>query len=138
MKLEASEIVALSKVVAAKDARAASAELAPGEHEVDFVVRVTGSLKRGEDYDQRIVLKADPWTVLVAALSHLNGVTVDSLVREALNADPALVKSIKKMANEAMEKLNKPTTTHCNGKVGANVAAEPVAVGGAVVVKSEE
>lgn len=116
-KLNPAEIVALSKVVSAKRAKEASAELAVGSHDVDFLVQVTGSVKRGEDYEQEIVLKADPWTMLAAALSHLNGITVKSLVKEALSSDPKLVASIKKQAKDAMSEINKPTKTSCNGKV---------------------
>jgi hypothetical protein len=121
--LNPAEIIALAKVVKAAEAKKASTELAVGNHDVDFTVRVTGSLKRGADYTQQIVAKADPWTLLAAALSHLNGVTVDSLVKEALAADPALVKSLKANAAEAIAKVKGPTDTACNGKVTTKVAA---------------
>ena len=121
MNLSPQEVIALSKAVTAKEQKTAATELAPGEYDVDFVVQVQGSIKRGEDYDQQIVAKADPWTLLTAALSHLNGVTVESLVKEALTADPALVKSLKKQAAEAVQKVKGPTETHCNGKVTTNV-----------------
>ena len=109
--------IALNKAVSASVARKASAELTPGDHNVDCLVHITGSLKRGEDYEQEIVAKADPWTLVAAALSHLNGVTVDSLVREALTADPALVKSLKAEAAVAVKAVKAPTLTACNGKV---------------------
>ncbi len=116
-ELNAAEVVALAKVVTGKRLKEASAELTVGSHDVDFLVQVTGSVKRGEDYEQEIVLKAEPWTMLAAALSHLNGVTVESLVKEALTSDPELVKSIKAEAKDAMARINKPTLTSCNGKV---------------------
>ena len=119
--LNAAETVALSKVVTAKQVKEASAELAIGDHEVDFLVQVRGSLKRGENYEQQIVAKADPWTLLAVSLSHLNGVTVESIVKEALTADPELVKSIKKMAGEAIADVKAPTVTQCNGKVTTKV-----------------
>jgi hypothetical protein len=136
-KMRPEEIVALSKVVGAAETRKASAELTPGDHAVDFVVRVSGTVRRGEDYRQQIVLKADPWTMLAAALSHLNGVTVGSLVREALGADPELVKSIKAGALAAMAELHEPTETACNGKVTVKVEADPLPAG-AVALKEEE
>lgn len=108
----------LSKLVAdmAKDARDG---LTVGKYAVSetVVLHVDGTVTVGEDYEQRIVLKADPWMLLQAALSHLNDVTVDSLVREALTADPKLVKSIKESAQEAMDIINAPTVTACKGKV---------------------
>jgi len=123
MELAPAEIVALNKVIKAAEAKKASAELPVGNHDVDFTVRVTGSLKRGADYTSKIVAKADPWTLLAAALSHLNGVTVDSLVKEALTADPALIKSLKASAADAIGKVKGPTETACNGKVTTKVAA---------------
>lgn len=122
-ELTAAEIVAITKAVSDKDAKAAKAALTVGEHDVDVTIRVTGSIKRGLDYTQKIVAKADPWTLLAAALSHLNGVTVDSIVREALSADPALVKSLKAQAQDALEAVKAPTDTPCTGKVTAKVAA---------------
>ena len=115
-------IVALSKAVSAPAAKAAKAALPVGETAVDVVVHLTGTLKRGEDYTQAIVAKADPWTLLAAALSHLNGVTVDSIVREALTADPALVKSLKAKAADAIAAVKGPTETPCTGKVTGKVA----------------
>lgn len=118
------ETIALSKAITSKDAKKASSELEVGEHEVNFLVHITGGLKRGEDYNQRIVAKADPWTLLTAALSHLNGITVASLVREALAADPKLVDSIKKEAKDSIEKITKPTNTACNGKITHDIEVE--------------
>lgn len=115
--LNAAEIIALSKVVEPKVLKDASAKLAAGDHEVDFLVQVRGSLRKGEDYQQRIVAKADAWTLLAVALSHLNGVTVESIVTEALNADPDMVKSIKKKADDAIASVKAPTMTTCNGKI---------------------
>lgn len=54
-------------------------------------------------------------------MSKLNGVTVDSLVREALTADPALVKSLKAKAATAINAVKAPTLTVCNGKVTTKV-----------------
>lgn len=122
--LTPAEVLALAKVVKSSEAKQASTELAVGEHAVDILVRVKGTLKRGEDYPSQIVAKADPWTLLAAALSHLNGVTVDSLVKEALTADPALVKSLKANAADAIAAIKAPTKTVCNGKVTTKVAAE--------------
>jgi hypothetical protein len=126
-------IVALNKAVSAAAARKASAELTPGEHNVDCLVHVTGTLKRGEDYEQEIVAKADPWTLVAAALSHLNGVTVDSLVREALTADPELVKSLKREAATAVKAVKAPTLTACNGKVTVKLDVSVVSEAAAAV-----
>jgi len=126
MNLSNEEIVALSKAISSARAKKAKGEMDAGEVGVDFLVRVTGTLKRGDNYDQRIVAKAEPWTLLAVTLSHLNGVTVESIVREALNADPEMVASIKEEANEAMEDIKEPTYTPCNGKVTGSVSAKKV------------
>jgi len=115
--LSAAEVVALSKLVTAAQAKAASGNLPVGQHSVALDLRVEVDLNRGEDYVQAIVAKADPWTLLAAALSHLNGVTVKSIVREALTSDPALIKSLKAEAAEALAEVKTPTDTDCNGKV---------------------
>lgn len=127
--MNAATLTLLAKSVAdmSKDAREG---LTVGKHAIDETVtlHVSGLVTVGEDYEQRIVLKADPWTILQAALSHLNGVTVESLVREALTADPKLVKSIKESAQDAMDAINAPTMTACKGKVTTK--------GGATVVEA--
>jgi hypothetical protein len=111
------ELIALAKIVSDDDVREASRVLTSGEYGVDFMVRVSGNIKRGENYTAKIVAKADPWLLLAAALSHLNGITVESIVREALAADPALVESLKVKAADAISTLKGTTETPCNGRV---------------------
>lgn len=122
------EVVALAKAVKDAAAKEAGAGVTAGEYSVDFTVRVTGSIKKGEDYDAEIVAKVDPWLLLAAALSHLNGVTVDSIVREALTADEALVDGLKAKAADAIAAVKAPTKTRCNGKITTKLAVTPVAV----------
>jgi hypothetical protein len=122
-KLSPLQELAASK---AKCSSAARNAVNPGEHGVDFLLRVSGTVKVGEDHEQRIVAKADPWTLLAAALSHLNGVTVDSLTREALEADPELVKSIKAQAKDSIEACKEATMTPCKGKVTTKLSYEVV------------
>lgn len=116
--LPATVLAALAKGIAdaAKDNREA---LTVGEHFVNETVTITvsGKVTVGEDYSQRIVLKADPFLLLQVALSHLNGVTIESIVREALSADVSLTKGLKKQAEQAWEAINAPTVTECKGKV---------------------
>jgi hypothetical protein len=126
LNLEAAEVKALAALVTDTAAKKASAELVVGENPVDFTVRVHGVLNRGKDYEQEIVSKADPWTLLVVALSHLNGVTVESITKEALTADPALVENLKVQAKKAIETVKGPTLTPCNGKVTVDLVCERV------------
>lgn len=125
-EMDAVQVVALAKLVKEGQAKAASAGVAAGEYAVDFVVRVHGLVTKGENYEQPIVEKAEPWVLLAAALSHLNGVTVESLVREALTAPAELVDSLKKQAADAVAAVKAATMTKCNGKVTTKLVAELV------------
>ena len=116
--------LAASKAVDTASVKAARADVSVGEHFVDFLARVSGSFKVGEDYEQRLVAKADPFALLAVALSKLNGVTLDSLVREALEADPEEIKEIKARASEAIQALKAPTMSVCLGKVTTNLDFE--------------
>ena len=124
--LSAVEVVAVGKVVSDKESSEANGGLTAGQHEVDVTVRVRGTLTRGENYTAQIVEKANPWLILAVAMSHLNGVTVDSIVKEALTADPALVDSLKEKAAEAIAAIKGPTETACNGKTTGKLVAELV------------
>lgn len=116
--LPAPVLAALAKGIAdaAKDNRE---NLAVGEHFVNETVTITvsGKVTVGEDYPQNIVLKADPFLLLAVALSHLNDKTIESIAREALTADAALAKSVKKQAEKAWDAIADTTLTNCKGKV---------------------
>ena len=116
--------LAASKAIDAAAAKAARTEVTVGEHFVDFLVRVTGSLKVGEDYEQRLVAKVDFAALFAVAMSKLNGVTIDALVREALEADPGEIKEIKARASEALETIKAPTMSFCKGKVTTELGFE--------------
>lgn len=125
-QMSAVQTVALAKLVKDAAAKAASAGVTVGEYKLDFTVRVSGLVTKGADYEQPIVEKAEPWVLLAAALSHLNGVTVESLVREALTDRSELVDSLKKQAADAVAAVKGPTMTKCNGKVTTKLVAELV------------
>ena len=124
--LNPAETKALAALVTVSAAQNASEELAVGETPVNFTVHVSGTLNRGANYESQIVAKAEPWLLLVVALSHLNGVTVESITREALTANPALVENLKAEATVAIEKIKAPTNTQCNGKVTVELVCERV------------
>jgi len=117
------DAVALAKVVSEEAYKAASAGLTVGKHEVDVTVRIVGTIGKGADYEQKVVAKADPWGLLAVALSKLNGVTVDSLTREALGLSEDALTAIKEQAKESIAAVKGPTLTKCNGKVTANLTA---------------
>ncbi|CAB4203347.1 hypothetical protein UFOVP1382_5 [uncultured Caudovirales phage] len=110
------QTLALAKLIPEGAEKAARAAIQPGHYIVEFDAHVAVDMTVGEDFRQRIVLKADPWTLLAAALSHLNDVTIDSLVREAISADPKLVESIKEKAKLAMDTVHEATWTDSKGK----------------------
>jgi hypothetical protein len=114
---------AVAKVIKDKALKEARATLMVGTHEVDTVVRIKGTITVGEDYEERIVGKADAWTLLEVALSKLNGVTVEMLVREALNGT-INTETVKAQAEQAMETVKEATLTICKGKVTTKLEAE--------------
>ena len=115
--MNAIETLAVCKAIKEAAEKTASANLAPGTHTVDCTVRVTGIITKGEDYNQNIVAKADPWTLLAVAMSKLNGVTLESIVKDALNTPEELIEAIKLSAKTAVEAVKAPTLTACKGKV---------------------
>lgn len=128
MKRNELDTVALGKALSSKEVREASKALAPGEHEVDLLVRITGSLKRGEDYDQRINPKVD-WTSLCAILlDGKNAKEIAEAVKLSLTDEAkAKAKAIKADAEAAMLVLKGSTLTECNGKVTTDLAVEVIA-----------
>ena len=121
------EKVAIAKVVKDEAAKDASSQIPSGDYSIDFVVRVTGSLKKGEDYDQPIVAKCDPWLLFAVALSKLNGVTVDSIVRESTTMDDAMLDGLKEKAAEAIQTIKGALPpTRCNGKITTKLEVIPV------------
>jgi hypothetical protein len=127
MKRNELDTVALGKALSSKEVREASKALAPGEHEVDLLVRITGSLKRGEDYDQRINPKVD-WTSLCAILlDGKNAKEIAEAVKLSLTDEAkAKAKAIKADAEAAMLVLKGSTLTECNGKVTTDLAVEVI------------
>jgi hypothetical protein len=122
--LSSAEIIALSKAVKAADSKAASSELAEGDHDVDFVVRVTGSIKRGANYEQQVANKID-WALLTACLfGKVNEATAAAAMTDYLAAQGKIEKELKASANAKVAVLKTKTLTACNGKVTTKVAAE--------------
>ena len=115
---------AIQKIKLTREQRDA---ISAGQYKGSALVCVDYDLKVGDDYPQRIVGKADAWKLLLVALSHLNNVTIESIAREAINADPALVKSLKEKANTATAAIKATTWTDCKGKITGTVIAREAA-----------
>lgn len=121
--------LATAKVHKGKAIKAASADLAVGTHDVDVLVRITGSLTRGEDFEQRIVGKADAWGLLAAALHGKDSREIAALVRESLSGNlKGEIDRLKAEAAAAMLVLKGATLTPCNGKITTKLTAEVVEV----------
>jgi len=90
-----------------------------GTHPIDRTVNVhvKGTVTVGEDYEQRIVAKADAWKLLHVAMSKLNHVTMAAIVREALSDEGIDTAAIKAQADECVQTLKDATMTPCKGKV---------------------
>lgn len=83
---------------------------------VEFTVTGKAVVKRGEDFEQ-VQTFAVPYDLLLAVtLSKLNGVTVESIVREALSTDidPSQVKA---EASEALKKIKGTAMRKASGKI---------------------
>ena len=122
-EFDKTQTIAIAKLVSKGAYETASEGVKAGSYNVDFMLHVTGTVKKGEDYDQKFVAKADPWMLLAVALSKLNGVTVASIVKEAETAKNDMIDSIKAEASEAINqiKANVPDTK-ANGKITAKLS----------------
>ena len=122
--LSPAELQLLAKEVA-KAQKATRGNLDVGDTPVDSLVtlHLNGTVRCGEDFEQRHVAKAQPWALLAVALSKLNGVTVASLTREALSADAALITQVKAGAEDAIQAIKEPTRKPTRGKVTTPAAA---------------
>ena len=80
-KLEASELISLYKTIRKESASEESPKLSVGTTEIDMLVRIHGTLEKGEDFEQRVVAKAEPWSIIATLLSKLNGVTIESVIK---------------------------------------------------------
>ena len=127
MKRTELDTVALGKALASKEVREASKALAPGEHAVDLLVRISGSLKRGDDYSQNTVQKVDWLSLCAVLLDGKNAKEIAEAVRLSLSdeAKPK-AKGIKKAAEAAMLVLKGSTLTECNGKVTTDLTVEVI------------
>jgi len=113
------EASALARALDSKSkvAKIASESLPVGEHDVDVIVHVTGTLKRAENEERPIANKVD-WALLYAvASSHMNPATRASIKREYQDSDPELQKSLKAEAVADVEDLKVETMTKCNGRI---------------------
>jgi Glu-tRNA(Gln) amidotransferase subunit E-like FAD-binding protein len=117
---------AIGKVLKPKQVSEASSKLSSGMYEIDEIVRLTGTITKGEDYEQTVAMSVPVWKLLAVTLSKLNNETVDSIVRKADEISDEQEKEIKEKAQEALTKIKGKAKKVCAGKVTTDLAIEIV------------
>jgi len=113
---------------AARDALTAGTD-----YTVDGTFRIRGTMHIGHD-EEKTHYAAVPWAGLLAvALSKLNGVTVEALLREAVKGRPSTA-SVKKAAEQAVQTVVGGTQKVFRGKVTTDLQVDVVS---AAVLTSE-
>jgi len=142
MALTSEQIIAVSKVVKDKIAKDASKEVAPGRYDVDLLVRVFGSFKKGEDFQQKITARINFALLAALALSKVNQTTRDNIVEDFImtmgrtEESPEHAKLIDQIKDDIQPKLNvikAMTVATMSGKISTDLTAE--VVGGGKVEK---
>lgn len=100
MTLTNEQIAALDSLLKGLGTTEAKGLITPGEHAVDFTIRVTGSLAKGEDTMKKPT-SSIPWLTTLALFVHRSGMQRDAamaLLRdamiEALNLDKDAEKAL--------------------------------------------
>ena len=94
-----------------------------GSHKVDIVVRIQGTLTKGEDYETTVYQSVPFDRLFAIALSKLNGVTAEMIVREAL-ANEIETEEVKASVKEAVRELVDATVKTASGKTTAKLNTE--------------
>ena len=138
--LEPAELFVLCKIDNKKDRAKARSQIEPGDHEIDLVVRVRGTLGVGEDYLQT-VSPAVPWRDLfLAALSQMTESHRAMFVRDFMTHSddgPAQVNrdALAEEVETLAEQIVGTTERMCSGKTRANLVIDALQ---ATVVEQEE
>lgn len=117
----------LNKIEQAAISKAASLpkELPAGVHNVDMLIRIVGTITKGEDYNS-VIYQSIPFDQLFTiAMSKLNGVTIKAVVKEALAQDFDTT-NVKEEVKEAVIALTEKSVKTCSGKTTAKLAVEKI------------
>ena len=114
-------VLAIAKGLSTEDVKVASEEVGVGVHEIDALVRLKGTVKKGEDYEQVVHMKVPHWDVIEVLFSKVNGVTMESVIREAMDLPKDRVKSVKKQAEEACKIIKNGAKQTCSGNVTTKI-----------------
>lgn len=99
-------IAAIAKAIDEKQLKAARPELQEGsEIAIDALIQLTGSLTVGKSATTTSVASLKPWCLFLAALSMLNGVSIEKLISLADDMAEADEKAQKEKVMKAAERL---------------------------------
>jgi len=148
--MNAIETIAVSKMVKKGDADKARELLSVGSYEINTLVRVTGTMNVGEDYEQEFWQIAKPEKVVLALACAVNKTTADKITQEqyerVLSDVDGLVhdisdeqaKRFKKDREDSIKKLRKPCKKQAKGKVTTKLTYEVVGEEVEAPVQTEE
>lgn len=135
MALTNEQLIAVSKVVKSKVASEASKQVEPGRYDVDLLVRIFGSLKKGEDFQQKVTARINFTLLAALALSKVNQTTRDNIVEDFIMAmgrsdtsdeHKKLIEQIKDDIQPKLNEIKEMTTTTMSGKITTDLTAEVV------------
>ena len=105
-------------------------ELDAGEYEVDFIVHLTGNLRKGKDYEQSVQQSIGWQAVALLALDKLAGHVSKSIVKkvlkESMRVDSKALEDLKARTEAAWGKIAEKAKQKVSGKLTGSVSAEIV------------
>jgi hypothetical protein len=139
MTMTNEQIAALDALLKGLGTQEAKGALVPGSHEVDFTIRVSGSLTKGEDTVKKPT-SSIPWLTTLALFVHRSGIQRDlamailrDTMTEALNLDKDAERELLRVSGVAdakelfeAEVTSKLPRTPVQGAVKGKVAYEIV------------
>ena len=123
--LTAIETLALSKATTTKGAKEARAEIKAGEYTVNKMIRLRGTVKVGEDYEQNKTASMPQQKMLIAALK-LNGVSIKAFMRQYLDGAYEVAKEDEAELKMIWDELADNFVDTFDGKVTTKLEVEGV------------
>ena len=113
--------IAIAKAVSDATYKKASMSLAAGRYRVNKVVRIKGVINKGEDSNQVVHMSIPHWKLIAVLMSKVNGITLDAVVREALELEDDKASEIKEQADAAIAVIKGTSKKMTAGKVTAKL-----------------
>lgn len=124
--MDAADLLAVSKF---NQAKAVRDDVDAGDYEIDVLVRLHGSIRVGEDHEAEVTA-AIPWQRIAAVLfDKLNGVTIESVLSEAMGEVDYFDDELKAEAVAAMRALKGSTLQTVKGAVTQKLAIDELVLG---------